>query len=81
MPRLDLGEGQSIFYTDEGDGVAVIALHGWACDGGDWNWLAADMVADHRVVVPDLRGGPRPVRRGRACLARPVAGQRIHCIH
>ena len=49
-------EGQSIFHTDEGSGVAMIALHGWACDGSDWSWLAADLVADHRIVVPDLRG-------------------------
>lgn len=56
MPHLDLGEGQSAFYTDEGDGAAVVALHGWSCDGTDWNWLAADLVADHRVVIPDLRG-------------------------
>jgi pimeloyl-ACP methyl ester carboxylesterase len=56
MPRLDLGQGQSIFYSDEGKGLAVVALHGWSCDGNDWNWLAADLVADHRVVVPDLRG-------------------------
>lgn len=56
MPRLDLGQGQSIFYTDEGKGAAVILLHGWACGGDDWNWLATDLVADHRVVVPDLRG-------------------------
>lgn len=29
MPRLDLGKGQSIFFTDEGDGAPVIALHGY----------------------------------------------------
>ena len=67
MPRLDVGEGQSIFYTDEGEGAAVIALHGWACDGADWNWLAADLATDYRVVVPDLRGhgasAPRPGQR------------------
>lgn len=56
MPRLELGEGQSIFYTDDGDGAAVVALHGWSCDGTDWSWLAADLAADHRVVIPDLRG-------------------------
>jgi pimeloyl-ACP methyl ester carboxylesterase len=56
MPHLDLGEDQSVFYTDQGAGAPVIMVHGWSCDGSDWSWLAADLAADHRVVVPDLRG-------------------------
>ena len=81
MPRLDLGEGQSIFYTDEGDGAAVIALHGWACDGSDWNWLAADLVADHRVVVPDLRGhGASTHRHGQRYTPRLFAADTLRLI-
>jgi len=81
MPRLDSGEDESIFYTDEGDGAAVIALHGWSCDGGDWNWLAADLVADHRVIVPDLRGhGASTHRHGRQYTPRAFAADTLRLI-
>jgi len=36
----------------------VLLLHGWACDGSDWSWLAADLARDHRVIIPD-HGGAR----------------------
>jgi pimeloyl-ACP methyl ester carboxylesterase len=81
MPRLDLGEGQSVFYTDQGDGAAVIALHGWACDGSDWSWLAADLAADHRVIVPDLRGhGASTHRRGQRYTPRLFAADTLRLI-
>ncbi len=48
-----------LFYTDAGDGPAVLLLHGWSCDSHDWSWLIADLVADHRVIAVDLRGHGR----------------------
>ncbi|PRC61155.1 alpha/beta hydrolase, partial [Mycobacterium sp. ITM-2017-0098] len=44
-PPVDDGE---IFYTEHGDGPAVLLVHGWGCDGNDWSWLASDLSADHR---------------------------------
>ncbi|HZX41608.1 MAG TPA: alpha/beta fold hydrolase, partial [Myxococcaceae bacterium] len=39
-----------------GKGPAVVLLHGFGDTGDMWAPLAADLVRDHRVVVPDLRG-------------------------
>ena len=39
-----------------GKGPAVILLHGFADTGDMWATLAAVLVEDHTVVVPDLRG-------------------------
>jgi len=52
-------------------------LHGWACDGSDWSWLAADLAADHRVIIPDHRGHgrstPTAARFGAKVLAADAA--------
>lgn len=34
----------------------VVLLHGFPETGATWRAVAADLAADHRVVVPDLRG-------------------------
>src|SRR6185295_16626199 len=39
-----------------GSGPAVLLLHGLGDTGDMWVALAADLVKDHRIVVPDLRG-------------------------
>jgi pimeloyl-ACP methyl ester carboxylesterase len=39
-----------------GKGPAVVLLHGFADTGDMWAALAAVLVEDHTVVVPDLRG-------------------------
>jgi pimeloyl-ACP methyl ester carboxylesterase len=39
-----------------GSGPAVLLLHGFGDTGDMWVALAADLVKDHRIVVPDLRG-------------------------
>jgi len=39
-----------------GSGAAVVLLHGYGETGDMWAPLAADLVRDHTVVVPDLRG-------------------------
>jgi pimeloyl-ACP methyl ester carboxylesterase len=51
--------GVELFTTDEGVGPVVLLLHGWGGDGADWSGLAAGLVADHRVLVPDHRGHGR----------------------
>jgi pimeloyl-ACP methyl ester carboxylesterase len=48
----------------EGDGPAVVFLHGYGETGDMWAPLALKMASDHRVIVPDLRGmglSERPV--------------------
>jgi pimeloyl-ACP methyl ester carboxylesterase len=39
-----------------GAGPAVVLLHGYGETGDMWAPLAADLVLDHLVIVPDLRG-------------------------
>jgi pimeloyl-ACP methyl ester carboxylesterase len=39
-----------------GRGPAVILLHGYGETGDMWSPLAADLMRDHTVIVPDLRG-------------------------
>ena len=39
-----------------GNGPVVVLLHGYAENSDSWAPLAADLVKDHTVVVPDLRG-------------------------
>jgi pimeloyl-ACP methyl ester carboxylesterase len=58
MPTVSV-DGGEIFYTEHGDGPAVLLVHGWGCDGNDWSWLAGDLAADHHVICVDLRGHGR----------------------
>lgn len=39
-----------------GQGPAVVMLHGFGDTGDMWAPLAAELVRDHTVVIPDLRG-------------------------
>ncbi len=48
--------GTQIYVRVGGKGPAVILIHGFGDTGDMWTKLAADLVRDHTVVVPDLRG-------------------------
>src|SRR5690348_9725315 len=39
-----------------GRGPAVVLLHGFADTGDMWAPVAASLIRDHTVIVPDLRG-------------------------
>jgi pimeloyl-ACP methyl ester carboxylesterase len=49
-------EGADIFVRWGGNGPVVLLLHGYAENSDSWAPLAADLMKDHTVVVPDLRG-------------------------
>src|ERR1700751_2778790 len=49
-------EGADIFVRSAGKGPVVVLLHGYAENSDSWAPLAADLMKDHPVVVPDLRG-------------------------
>jgi pimeloyl-ACP methyl ester carboxylesterase len=49
-------EGATIHVRIGGRGPAIIMLHGFADTGDMWAPLAAELVRDHTVIVPDLRG-------------------------
>ena len=48
--------GTQIYVRIGGKGPAVVLLHGYGETGDMWSPLAADLVHDHTVIVPDLRG-------------------------
>src|SRR6478752_8251078 len=48
--------GTTIHVRVGGKGPAVTLLHGYGETGDMWGPLANDLVKDHTVVVPDLRG-------------------------
>jgi pimeloyl-ACP methyl ester carboxylesterase len=51
-----LTNGVTIHVRVGGSGPAVVLLHGYGETGDMWVPLAADLVRDHTVIVPDLRG-------------------------
>ena len=48
--------GATIHTRIGGQGPAVVLLHGFGTTGDMWAPLAPVLVADHTVIVPDLRG-------------------------
>ena len=48
--------GTSLYVRAGGRGPAVVLLHGFGDTGDMWAPLASDLVRDHTVIVPDLRG-------------------------
>jgi pimeloyl-ACP methyl ester carboxylesterase len=48
--------GTSLYVRVGGKGPAVVLLHGFGDTGDMWAPLAAQLVKDHTVIVPDLRG-------------------------
>src|SRR6202171_3945681 len=49
-------EGTDIYVRSGGSGPVVVLVHGYAENSDSWEPLAADLMKDHTVVVPDLRG-------------------------
>ena len=49
-------KGTTLHVRTGGTGPAVVLIHGYGDTGDMWVPLAADLMRDHTVVVPDLRG-------------------------
>ena len=53
----DIAAGDAMIHVRVGGkGPAVVLLHGYGETGDMWAPLAADLMRDHMVIVPDLRG-------------------------
>jgi pimeloyl-ACP methyl ester carboxylesterase len=48
--------GTTIHVRSAGTGPAVVLLHGYGETGDMWAPMAIDLLHDHTVIVPDLRG-------------------------
>lgn len=49
-------EGADIYVRWGGNGPVALLIHGYAENSDSWAPLATDLMKDHTVVVPDLRG-------------------------
>jgi pimeloyl-ACP methyl ester carboxylesterase len=56
MPRTQPVDGFSLAYDRSGTGPAVVLLHGWPGDRGDFRLVRPLLAGGADVVVPDLRG-------------------------
>src|SRR6201984_2198660 len=54
--RMVQTNGTSLYVRFGGTGPTVVLLHGFGDTGDMWAPLAAVLVRDHTVIVPDLRG-------------------------
>jgi pimeloyl-ACP methyl ester carboxylesterase len=54
--RMVQTNGTSLYVRSGGHGSPVVLLHGFGDTGDMWAPLAAVLVKDHTVIVPDLRG-------------------------
>jgi len=48
--------GRTLFYREEGSGLPVLLLHGFAEDGQIWNELVPGLSLHCRLLIPDLPG-------------------------
>ena len=58
MPRFATTDGAQLFFTDEGEGLPVLALAGLTRNGGDFDHVAPHL-ADIRLLRLDARGRGR----------------------
>ncbi len=54
--RMVATNGTSLYVRIGGKGPAVVLLHGFGDTGDMWAPLAAKLMKNHTVIVPDLRG-------------------------
>jgi (E)-2-((N-methylformamido)methylene)succinate hydrolase len=57
--RIARGDPPALFYQDEGQGQAVVLIHGVGADASSWDRIAADLAGRFRVLRLDLRGHGR----------------------
>ena len=60
MPTLE-HQGHRIHWREFGSGPPLLLVHGLGSSGADWAFQIPPLAANHRVIVPDLRGSGRSV--------------------
>lgn len=51
-----VGDVPFVFYESEGEGAAILMLHGFTADKDVWARFARHLASGHRVIIPDLPG-------------------------
>jgi pimeloyl-[acyl-carrier protein] methyl ester esterase len=71
MAWFDANDGVRLWYEDQGEGAAILFLHGWCMSSAVWQLQTRFFSPSYRVIVPDLRGHGRSGHGGGDCnLAR-----------
>lgn len=45
-----------IFYQNEGQGEALLLIHGFPSSSHDWHKIWEDLASDHQLIAPDMLG-------------------------
>ncbi len=54
-------EAAALYCAEQGEGPAILLLHGLGGDHSVWNAVVPELARHHRVLAPDLRGHGRSV--------------------
>ncbi|HLY98516.1 MAG TPA: alpha/beta hydrolase [Candidatus Angelobacter sp.] len=71
-------DDHKIKYAEGGRGEAVLLLHGFGAESGNWNRMAKRLTRHYRVIAPDLPGWGRSTRLEDGSYGYPVQVERIH---
>lgn len=71
MAFFTAGDGARLFYTDEGEGLALLCLAGLTRTGGDFDYLVPHLPGGVRLIRPDYRGRGRSDWTGTASYTVP----------
>lgn len=59
MPRFTTSDGLSLYYEDEGEGLPILCLSGLTRNVRDFDHVAPQLLAGHRMIRMDYRGRGR----------------------
>ena len=49
-------DGKTVRYIDQGDGAAVVLLHGWGTEAVTYHLIIEHLSRRYRVIAPDMPG-------------------------
>lgn len=56
MKKTCQANGIELAYQEQGQGEAVVLLHGFCGSSAYWEYIIPELERDYRVLAPDLRG-------------------------
>lgn len=74
MPWYEASRGDRLWYREQGQGPALVLVHGWCMSSQVWGFQLDRLSAGFRVIAPDLRGhGCSPIGSGECCIGQFAA--------
>ena len=69
MPWHEASCGDRLWYREQGQGQALVLVHGWCMSSEVWRFQLDRLSAGFRVIAPDLRGhGGSPLGSGKCII-------------